>query len=76
MPYRLLSTGAQQEDMEVRLSSLVGIVEASARRFSELGTRVSTISIPWHRDGIHIWNGIAVEGATMVMIRGNSMGTN
>jgi len=29
-----------------------------------------------HRDGIHIWNGIAVEGATMVMVRGNSMGTN
>ena len=52
------------------------LVEASARRFSELGAQVSTISIPLHRDGIHIWNGIAVEGATMVMVRGNSMGTN
>src|SRR5438309_69633 len=30
------------------------LVEASARRFSELGARVSTISIPLHRDGIHI----------------------
>ncbi len=52
------------------------LVEASARRFSELGAQVSTISIPLHRDGIHIWNGIAVEGAAMLMVRGNSMGTN
>src|SRR5436305_8901665 len=52
------------------------LVEASARRFSELGAQVSPISIPLHRDGIHIWNGIAVEGATMLMVRGNSMGTN
>jgi amidase len=52
------------------------LVEASARRFSELGAQVSTISIPLHRDGIHIWNGIAIEGATMLMVRGNSMGTN
>src|SRR5947209_19516583 len=29
-----------------------------------------------HRDGIHIWNDIAVEGAAMLMVRGNSMGTN
>ena len=52
------------------------LVEDAARRFSELGAQVSTLSIPWHRDGIHIWNGIAVEGATMLMVRGNSMGTN
>src|SRR5260370_29918572 len=52
------------------------LVEASARRFSELGAQVSTISIHQHRDGIHIWNGIAVEGATMLMVRGNSMGTS
>jgi amidase len=29
-----------------------------------------------HLDGLHIWNGIAVEGATMLMVKGNSMGTN
>ena len=29
-----------------------------------------------HRDGLHIWNGIAIEGAAQVMIKGNSMGTN
>ncbi|MFL5660884.1 MAG: amidase [Ktedonobacteraceae bacterium] len=52
------------------------LVKASAQRFSELGAQVSTISIPLHRDGIHIWNAIAVEGAAMLMVRGNSMGTN
>ncbi len=52
------------------------LVEATAQRFSELGAQISTTSIPLHRDGIHIWNGIAVEGATMLMVRGNSMGTN
>ncbi len=52
------------------------LVEAAARHFSELGSQVSTISIPMHRDGKHIWNAIMVEGAAMLMVRGNSMGTN
>ncbi|MGH2508897.1 MAG: amidase, partial [Ktedonobacteraceae bacterium] len=52
------------------------MVKAAAQRFTELGSSVSTISIPMHRDGIHIWNAIAVEGAAMLMVRGNSMGTN
>ena len=52
------------------------MVEAAARRFPEIGGTVSSISIPLHRDGIHIWNAIAVEGAAMLMVRGNSMGTN
>jgi amidase len=29
-----------------------------------------------HRDGIHISNGISVEGSTTLMVRGNSIGTN
>ena len=52
------------------------LVEAAAQRFTQLGAQVSKLSIPLHRDGIHIWNAIAVEGATMLMVRGNSMGTN
>ncbi len=51
-------------------------VEAAAHRFERLGAKVSTISVPLHRDGLHIWNAIAVEGATMLMVRGRSMGTN
>jgi amidase len=41
-----------------------------------LGAAVETISIPWHRDGIHVWNAIAVEGALAMMIHGNGGGTN
>jgi amidase len=52
------------------------LVEAAARRFSEIGSQVSTLSIPMHRDGKHIWNAIFAEGAVALMIRGNSMGTN
>ena len=51
-------------------------VTEAARAFERLGAEVEAVSIPWHRDGIHVWNAIAVEGATMLMVAGNSMGTN
>ena len=51
-------------------------VHDAANGFRDLGAEVSEISIPMHRDGIHVWNGIAIEGATELMVRGNSMGTN
>lgn len=51
-------------------------VRDAAQRLARAGAAVSEISIPLHRDGIHIWNAIAVEGATMLMVAGNSMGTN
>ncbi|QBD81653.1 amidase [Ktedonosporobacter rubrisoli] len=52
------------------------MVKQAAQRFTQLGAQVDLISLPMHRDGIHIWRAIAVEGATMLMVRGNSMGTN
>jgi amidase len=61
--------GASEEDVDQ-------IVEAAAHKFEKGGAKVTSISIPMHRDGIHIWNAIAVEGATMLMVKGNSMGTN
>ena len=51
-------------------------VTVAARAFERLGAEVKTVPVPWHRDGIHVWNAIAVEGATMLMVAGNSMGTN
>ncbi len=51
-------------------------VREAASAFTRLGARVERVSVPWHRDGIHIWNGIALEGATMLMVAGNGMGTN
>ncbi len=52
------------------------LVRQGAQRLSRAGATVSDVSIPLHRDGVHIWNAIAVEGATMLMVAGNSMGTN
>ncbi|MDT0619603.1 amidase [Salinisphaera sp. P385] len=51
-------------------------VRAAAGRFADLGASVTEVSVPWHRDGIHLFNGIAFEGATKLMVEGNSMGTN
>ena len=52
------------------------IVRESAMRLGDAGAEVREISVPMHRDGVHVWNAIAVEGAHMLMIDGNSMGTN
>lgn len=51
-------------------------VREAARRFDSAGVRVTEVSVPMHLDGIHVWNPIATEGATMLMVRGNAMGTN
>lgn len=51
-------------------------VRAAADRFVGLGATVRELSVPMHLDGIHVWNGIAVEGAATLMVRGNAMGTN
>lgn len=52
------------------------MVRDAAQRLTRAGASVSEVSVPLHQDGIHIWNAIAVEGATMLMVSGNSMGTN
>lgn len=50
------------------------MVASAAAKFAELGAAVSEISVPMHREGLDIWNGIAVEGAWSTMVRDNSMG--
>ena len=51
-------------------------VRDAAHAFERLGCSVIDVSVPWHRDGPHVWNAIALEGATALMVAGNSMGTN
>ena len=51
-------------------------VRTAARAYDTLGAQVSEVSIPWHRDGLHLWNAIAIEGATALMVAGEGMGTN
>jgi len=52
------------------------LVRDAASRFAKAGATVREVSIPLHRDGLHIWRPIAIEGTTVLMVRGNSMGTN
>jgi amidase len=61
--------GASEKDVDQ-------MVQDAVHKFERVGAKATTISLPMHRDGIHVWNAIAVEGATMLMVRGNSMGTN
>src|SRR2546425_3305978 len=51
-------------------------VTEAAHAFERLGAEIRTVSIPWHRDGRHVWSAIAIEGSTMLMVLGNGMGTN
>ena len=52
------------------------MVREASKKFGAYDIEVQDISIPIHRDGMHIWNAIAIEGANSLMIKGNSMGTN
>ena len=51
-------------------------VTQAAHDYERLGAKVEKVSIPWHTDGPHIFTGIIVEGMTVLMVAGNSMGTN
>jgi amidase len=51
-------------------------VRAAVSTLGELGANVKEVSIPMHRDGIHLWNAIAVEGATAQMVKGDGLGFN
>ncbi len=52
------------------------LVESAANRLAEAGAVVETVSIPEHRDALHVWNVIATDGAMWQMIRGNGYGMN
>src|SRR3954451_19244482 len=51
-------------------------VRAAADVLAQAGAQVEEVSIPMHRDGLAIWNAIAIEGATDLMVRGDAFGTN
>ena len=51
-------------------------VRAAIGTLAAAGAVVSEVSIPWHRDGLHVWNVIATDGATAQMIDGNGYGMN
>jgi amidase len=51
-------------------------VRAAIAALAAAGAAVSEISLPWHRDGLHVWNVIATDGAVNQMIDGNAYGMN
>jgi amidase len=51
-------------------------VRAVIKELEGAGASVDEVSIPMHYDGTHVWNAIAVEGATEFMLKGNNTGTN
>src|SRR3954469_14402438 len=51
-------------------------VRGAADALAGAGADVEEVSVPMHRDGLAIWNAIAIEGATDLMVRGDAFGTN
>jgi amidase len=51
-------------------------VRDAADRLAGAGATVEEVSVPMHRDGLAIWAGVANEGATDLMVRGDAFGTN
>jgi amidase len=51
-------------------------VRAAVATLAGAGAVVDTVSIPWHRDGLHVWNVIATDGVVGQMIDGNGYGMN
>jgi len=49
-------------------------VRDAAHRFAGLGAQVREISVPLHREGVHFWNGVGIEGTWAIMVRGEGMG--
>jgi amidase len=74
MKIRVLAEGFGWPELSEEDSDEAG--REASRAFAGLGAHVSEVSVPVHRDDIHIGNAIAIEGATALMVDGKSMGTN
>tara|TARA_R110000765_G_scaffold78975_1_gene155463 strand:+ start:430 stop:1947 length:1518 start_codon:yes stop_codon:yes gene_type:complete len=69
----VLKEGFEHEESNSDVSKTVrGAVDA----LRSAGAEVTEASIPQHYDGPDIWNGIILEGAAEMMIRGNGFGAN
>jgi amidase len=50
------------------------LVRSAAQRLSQIGCAVSEISVPWHREALHLFAVIFTDGATYQMLEGNGYG--
>jgi amidase len=51
-------------------------VRAAVAALAAAGADVRPVSIPWHRDGVHLWGVIGTDGAFGQMLEGNGYGMN
>jgi amidase len=56
------------------LPELDDLVRSAAQRFTEIGCTVGEISVPWHRNALHVFAVIMTDGATYQMLDGNGYG--
>lgn len=52
------------------------VVRAAIDTLARAGAVVSQVSVPWHRDAMHIWTVIATDGVVAQMVDGNGFGMN
>ena len=74
-----LRVGVVREGFAIPGLSQPGVdetVRSAVATLADGGAVVSEISVPWHRDAMHVWNVIATDGATAQMIDGNGYGMN
>jgi amidase len=74
-----LRVGVLAEGFDIHDASEPGVdaaVRAAADALAGAGADVDEVSVPMHRDGLAIWNAVAIEGATDLMVRGDAFGTN
>jgi amidase len=78
-PVTGVRVGVVTEGFGIPELSQPGVDEAARDAIEHLrgaGCSVEEVSIPWHRDAMHVWNVIATEGATAQMVDGNAYGMN
>ena len=78
-PVEGLRIGVVAEGFGIPDVSMPGVddaVQSAIERLRQLGASVTDVSVPWHRDAMHVWNVIATEGATAQMVDGNVYGMN
>lgn len=68
--------GGSGEPISISEPEVDDRVRAAAARLAEAGATVADVAIPAHRDGIHLWSVIAMEGGLDLMVRGSGSGTN
>jgi amidase len=70
----LLREGFEREGMSE--ADVDAAVRDAAEALASAGATVEEVSVPLHADGLIIWNAVAMEGATELMVLGDAFGTN